>query len=423
MGGSHDSTPRPPPERVHILSSRSSLAVRSLSALAIGALLYFAHAAFIPIALAVLFSLLLTAPVEALHRRGLPRSASAIVVLVVLVSLIGGSVNLLWTPAQSWWASAPKTLMIIETRSRPVARLMNRIEMLSSRAGQIGVAQPPSTASLAGAVMQSEVRESTPHEDMAVEILDKTRDALVGIVTVTILVLFLLAGGPPMLARMSAALAIDLQSTKTLRVINAVRIEVSRYYASIALINLGLGLSTAVTMMLLGMPNPFLWGTVAAVLNFLPYVGSATTLVLLTVVAFVTFNSIGHVAAVAASYLALATIEGQVVQPLIVGRRLELNPIMVFLALWLGGWFWGVAGIVMAVPTLLSLKVVAQHSRLGGPLTEFLSPEETRPASEAAVLAKITSRIGAKKGAMTIVVDSDRGMALDSAPKTSGTAH
>jgi predicted PurR-regulated permease PerM len=381
--------------------------------------LYFAHAAFIPIALAVLFSLLLTPPVEALHRRGLPRSASAIVVLVLVASLLGGSVNLLWTPAQSWWASAPQALGTIEKKCLPLARFMSRIEILSSRAGEIGVVQSPSTVSLGGLVMQSDVRPSPAHEDMAVEILDQTRDALVGIVTVTILVLFLLAGGPPMLARMSAALAIDLQSTQTLRVISAVRLEVSRYYTSIALINVGLGVSTAVAMMLLGMPNPFLWGAVAAVLNFLPYVGSATTLVLLTVVAFVTFNSIGHVVAVAASYLALATIEGQVVQPLIVGRRLELNPIMVFLALWLGGWFWGVAGIVMAVPTLLSLKVAAQHSRLGRPLTEFLSPEKTTLAPIAAVAAQITP----KRGVPTIVVDSDREMALDGAPKTTGTAH
>jgi predicted PurR-regulated permease PerM len=268
---------------------------------------------------------------------------------------------------------------------------MYRIEMLSNRAGQIGAAQS-SNASPGASVVQSDVERSPQHGDMAVEILNESRAALVGIVTVTFLVLFLLAGGPPMLARMSAALATGLQSTRTRRVINAVRIEVSRYYASIALINLGLGLCTAAIMMLLGMPNPFLWGAVAAILNFLPYVGSATTLVLLTVVAFVTFNSIGHVAAVAASYLALATMEGQVVQPLIVGRRLELNPIMVFLALWFGGWFWGVAGIVMAVPILVSLKVVAQHSRLGGPLTEFLSPEESTLAPVAAVVAKITSQ-------------------------------
>jgi predicted PurR-regulated permease PerM len=263
---------------------------------------------------------------------------------------------------------------------------MNQIEMLSTRAGEIGAAQS-SNASLDGSVVQNDVGESRQHANMSVEIFDETRAALVGIVTVTILVLFLLTGGPPMLARMSAALASDLQSTHTLRIINAVRIEVSRYYGSIALINLGLGLSTAVIMLLLGMPNPFLWGAIAAVFNFLPYVGSATTLVLLTVVAFVTFNSIGHVAAVAASYLALATIEGQLVQPLIVGRRLELNPIIVFLALWFGAWFWGVAGIVMAVPTLVSLKVVAQHSNSGRPLTEFLSPEETT-AGPAEVLGR-----------------------------------
>jgi predicted PurR-regulated permease PerM len=113
---------------------------------------------------------------------------------------------------------------------------------------------------------------------------------------------------------------------------------------------------------------------VAGVLNFIPYVGSATTLLLLLIVAFVTFSSLGHVALVGASYLLLATIEGQLVQPLVIGRRLDLNPMIVFLALWFAGWFWGVAGIVMAVPALVSLKVVAAHSLRGRPLTEFLGP-------------------------------------------------
>jgi predicted PurR-regulated permease PerM len=94
----------------------------------------------------------------------------------------------------------------------------------------------------------------------------------------------------------------------------------------------------------------------------------------LTLVAFVSFETVGPVLAVAGTYLVLATIEGQVVQPLLVGRRLELNPIIVFLALWFGGWFWGVAGIVIAVPALVALKVVAQHSERGAPVIEFLSP-------------------------------------------------
>jgi predicted PurR-regulated permease PerM len=195
---------------------------------------------------------------------------------------------------------------------------------------------------------------------MAVQLLDQTRSIVIGIVTLIMLMLFLLAGGPPMLARTSAALGSDLKSTHTLGVITAVRTELSCYYGGIALINLGLGLglgmATAAAMALLDMPDSVLWGTVAALLNFIPYAGSATTLVLLTAVAFVTFSNTGHVAAVAASYLTLATIEGQIVQPLVVGRRLKLNPIIVFLALWFGGWFWGIAGVVIAVPTLLASK-------------------------------------------------------------------
>ena len=74
------------------------------------------------------------------------------------------------------------------------------------------------------------------------------------------------------------------------------------------------------------------------------------------------------------AYLAIATIEGQFVQPLLVGRRLQLNPVLVFLALWFGGFFWGIAGIILATPTLVALKVVATYSNGGEQLLDFLSP-------------------------------------------------
>jgi predicted PurR-regulated permease PerM len=230
-------------------------------------------------------------------------------------------------------------------------------------------------------------------------LLDQTRSIVIGIVTLIMLMLFLLAGGPPMLARMSAALGSDLKSTHTLGVITAVRTELSCYYGGIAAINLGLGMATAAVMALLDLPNPVLWGTVAALLNFIPYAGSATTLVLLTVVAFVTFSNTGHVAAVAASYLTLATIEGQIVQPLVVGRRLKLNPIIVFLALWFGGWFWGIAGVVIAVPTLVSLKVVAARSKHVQPVIEFLSPEESKPTLLASKGARAWREVASDVGA------------------------
>jgi predicted PurR-regulated permease PerM len=342
----------------------AAVPLRLLATIAVGAVLYFGHAAFIPIALALLFWLVLTTPVEALHRRGVPRSAAAVLILLVVIALLGGSVNLIWAPAQKWWVSAPATLHTIERKLRPLSRIMGRVEMLTNRAGQIASAPAVRPAAAPAA----------PADSTALTLLDVTRTALLSTVAVLVVTLFLLANGPAVLARMSAALAGDLQSAHMLKLIEAVRHEVGRYYGSIALINIGLGLATAAVTELLGMPNALLWGAIAGLLNFLPYVGSAITLLLLTIVAFVSFRNIGHVLAVPACYIGLATIEGQVVQPLVVGRRLELNPIIVFLALWFAGWFWGIAGVVMAIPTLVSLKVIAEHSRGGRPLQEFLSP-------------------------------------------------
>ena len=347
--------------------------MKSLRALLVGlvlVVLYFAQAAFIPVALALLFALLLSSPVEALHLRGLPRSASALLILLIFTGASALAVDLLWEPAQAWLDAAPDTFKTIERKLSPATETLHRIDDVSTRAGHLTDAGSRGPATQMPAV---------PAPLAAGGWFVETRLMAVSVMTVIVLTLFLLAGGPPVLARMGAAFASDVQATHVLRVIDAVRSEVGRYYATIALINLGLGIATGLVMAALGMPNPVLWGVVAGVLNFIPYIGSTVTLVILTLVAIVSFDGAGRAVVVAASYLALATIEGQIVQPLLVGQRLELNPIIVFLALWLGGWFWGIAGIVMAVPTLVTLKVVAEHSKGGKPVIEFLSPSRTRP--------------------------------------------
>jgi predicted PurR-regulated permease PerM len=351
----------------------------------------------VPVVLAILFSLILSTPVEALHRRGVPRGVAAALVMLLLAVLVGGAVDLLRAPAETWWTSAPQTIRTIEKALRPASMLFGRIEMLTDSAGQIGQgasASPPKSAANAldsappGAVQPKPAPR--PAANVAVVFFDAMNSVLVSSVAVIIIMLFTLAGGPPMLARMTNAVAKDLKSSHLLKAIGAVRTEVSRYYVSVALINLGLGLATAIITMLLGMPNPLLWGAVAAVLNFVPYVGPAITLLLLTIVAFVTFQSIGHVAAVAGSFLGVATIEGQFIQPLILGRRLELNPLIVFLALWFWGWFWGIPGIIIAVPSLVVLKVIAEHSKNGKPLVEFLG-RTSKPILKPAQIAKSLS--------------------------------
>ena len=361
------------PRRAAGHSTGKITAVRILVAGAIGVLLYVGHVAFIPVALALLLSLVLSGPVELLHRVGLPRGLGAALIMLIIVGVAGGLTEFLAEPAQHWFAEAPHTVKVIARKIRPLSQFISRLDDLRASADNIAVAAhpaPPPTAA--------------PTESGPALLFEMTRGLLLGTVTVIILTLFLLSGGPPMLARMTSALVSDLNSAHVICVIEKVRAEVGRFYATTALINVGLGLATGCAMKACGMPNPFLWGTLAAVLNFVPYAGPTASLLLLTSVAFVSFDGIAPVAAVAGSFLALVTLEGQVVQPLLVGRRLQLNPMLVFLALWFGGLFWGIAGIVLATPSLAALKVIAEHSAGGKPLVDFLSAKTMAAARIAA---------------------------------------
>jgi len=346
--------------------------VRVLVAGAIGALLYFAHVAFIPVALALLISLILSGPVEVLHARRVPRSVSAAVIVASILGLMAVMVNFMSEPAQKWFAAAPHTVRLIERKIRPFEQIMARIGELRNSAGNIGSAPQPAQSASAPAA-------TAPQESAPAMLLDGARTFALSCVTIIILTLFVLSGGPPMLARMTGAFASDLKSAHILEVIEMVRSEVGRFYVTTALINVGLGIVTTFAMMLCGMPSPFLWGTMAAILNFIPYAGATTSLIVMTVVAIISFDGLGHAFAVAGCYLVIATVEGQFVQPLLVGRRLQLNPMLVFLALWLGGFFWGIAGIILATPTLVALKVVATHAAGGEQLLDFLGPHHETP--------------------------------------------
>jgi predicted PurR-regulated permease PerM len=331
-----------------------------------GLLLYFAHYAFIPIALALLLALVLSGPVEGLYRHGVPRSLSALVILAIALALIGGLAVSLGKPIQYWYGEAPQTIRAIKQKIAPAAKFVNRVDDIGNSAGSIGApgraggrAPPP---------------PAPPSASAASSIIGSSLGAAVSTVTFAILTLFLLTGGPPMLARMTAAFADNLNASHVLKIIEAVRREVGRFYAVTALINLGLGVVTTVAMMLLGMPTPYVWGIMAALLNFIPYAGPVTTLAILTIVAAMTFDTVPRVLGVAGTYLAITTIEGQVIQPLFVGRRLKINPLLIFLGLWLGGLFWGVAGVMLATPVLVALKVVAEHVNGGRAILEFLGP-------------------------------------------------
>ncbi len=336
---------------------------------ALGTLLYVARTAFIPVVLALLFWLVLSGPVESLCRRRVPRALSAIVVVVIVLSALATLVFLMRNPAQEWFARAPQTFATIRHKLGPVSHWINYLEDIRKSATSL---VPAKQAAPALAVVPAPTA-STP-----VVIFTATTGVMVSTLTFIVVTLFLLAGGPPMLAHMTAAFIDNLHASGVRDLIEKVRVQVGHYYLVTTLINIGLGIATGLAMWAWGMPTPYLWGALAAIVNYVPYGGAATTLTVVTIVAIMSFDTLGQVLGVMGTQLLIATIEGQIAQPLLVGKRLNVNPLVIFLGLWFGGIFWGVVGIMLATPILVTLKVLAENAHHGQSLLEFLSPN---PAS------------------------------------------
>jgi predicted PurR-regulated permease PerM len=346
--------------------------------------LHFAKAALVPVVLAAVFALLLSTVVDWLVRRHIPRWLASALVVLALVLGVGGSLNAVWEPARGWLDGAPATLRTLEAKLRPLTRFIAKVESVSTQAGHMGVSD----------VTPADTR-TVPVREQPRSLVASTQDWAFAILTTLVLTFFLLANGPSLLARLGRRLAPDGDKSPLLELADTVRQELGRYFGAVTISNLVLGVGTAVTMNALDMPNPLLWGALAFTLNFVPYAGSAVTFVLLTIVALVSFDGAGKAIAVACAYLALATFEGQLLQPILVGRRLDLSPIAVFLGLWFGGWLWGIAGVALAMPLLVAAKATINASDIWLPERKGIAASGATLRDRARDWARSSHRRGA----------------------------
>ena len=377
--------------------SKLTRAVWLVAILCAGVVLYFAQDVLIPVAMAVFLALLLSPAVDRLHGWGLRRGLAVTVVMIVVFAATAASVNAAWKPATEWLARAPQTLRQIDPRLRPLREMFERVDAVAERAGRL---------TQGGSAVQGKPAIVTPvaGESTAISITKSFLEAL----TVIPLTLFFLLGGPPLLARMGAALSGNEASVRTLKLTEAIRTEVGRYFGTVALINIGLGIATALAMYALGMPNAILWGVMAALFNFVPYLGPIAAFFIIAIAALVTFETAGRALLVPGVFLCLHLIEGQIVQPLTVGRRFEVNGLVVLLAVWFGYGFWGIPGMLLAMPVVVALKVASQYQPSWHTVRDFLSPnghwhpkslkrmrtKETGAAEPAPESGSVTSRGG-----------------------------
>ena len=193
---------------------------------------------------------------------------------------------------------------------------------------------------------------------------------------------FLLASGDLFYQKLVRAMPTLADKKRALHIAHDIERELSRYLFTITVINCGLGLAVGALLWWVNMPTPVIFGALATLLNFIPYIGSLVGMALVGVIALSEFGSLSNALVPVLLYLACTTVEGQFVTPMIVGRRLEMNAAAVFLSVAFWGWIWGVVGMFLAVPVMVAIKVFAGYIEPLAAFGDFLSVAAKRPGED-----------------------------------------
>ncbi len=353
--------------RLHELMRRPfdvrSIALTGLFILAIFYTIYFMRSLLLPLVLALLLSYLLRPIVRAGARFHIPPPLSAAVILLSFFGLIGYCVSFLAAPAADWLEKAPYSLQQFQARLIPLRGPMQNVAKAS---GEIEKITTPVAEQAKPAI---EVKRHPISDALFL----RTPELIVSTVMLIILLYFLLAYDGVFLTKLIKLLPTLADKKRAVSIASEIEMHVSRYLLTVTLINIGLGFAVGTAAGLLGLPNPGMWGAMVAVLNFVPYLGALTGIICMTLGAILSFDSLGYAFVFPAVYLLLAALEGNFITPLIMGRSLTLNPVMVLLSLSFWGWMWGIAGIILAVPILAAFKIFCAHIEPIEPIAEFLS--------------------------------------------------
>lgn len=333
--------------------------------------LYFAKDMFMPIVLGILIALSLSPIARSGMRIGLP----APLISVVLISTLGGTILIggysVSDTIADWADDAPGLGQRVQERLSSITKSVEAVKSVTDDVEALTNQAPPGTPTVT--IQQP-------------SLLSAALRNLAGLGTTVavafVLALFILSSGTLFYEKLVSSFA-DFSSKKyALRSVYELQHKISRYLFTITLINAGLGLSVGTAAYLIGLPNAAIWGAAAFALNYLPFIGTIVGTTLIGAVSIVTFDDLGYAFLAPAIYLALGTLEGQIVTPSIVGRSLKINTVSVFLSVIFWGWLWGIAGTLLAVPILVVVKVVCDGVPSLDRIGRFLDAEPVEDRME-----------------------------------------
>ena len=322
-----------------------------------------ARSFLVPIAVSLLLDFLFSPIVRWFKKFRVPEAISAGIVVFGLVTAVGTAVYFLASPAAAWVERAPESM---ETAKTKIRRLTKPLEKIQETAKAVEEATAPAGR------QPAEVQIAPP--SLTERITGGTTAALNLTLTIIFLTYFLLAVGDLFMQKLVGILPVFGDKKKAVGISRDIESHISRYLSSVTVINIGLGLVTWAALGFAGMPNAALWGALAGLTNFVPYLGSVVTTFAIFLASLVTFEETGKMLLMPGIYLAVNMLESNLVTPILLGRRLPLNPVALFVGVLLWWYLWGIPGAILAVPMMVVLKIVCDHVERLAPLGAFLGP-------------------------------------------------
>jgi predicted PurR-regulated permease PerM len=314
--------------------------------LLLGACLYVCRPILLPVAAALVIGTTLAPLVKRARRWGVPPPVTAVAIVLVLLAAMAIAAMLLAAPVSEWIARAPEIGASIKQKFYVLDAPLSALRQLRDDL------LPPSG---------NAVTVEAPQFSMVTPVLTFLTPALTETMVFLVTLILFLAGQMQFRRYMASFFETRDAKLRFIRITNDIEHNLAAYVATTTAINSVLGITVAIAAWLFGLPTPYILGLVAMVLNYVPYIGPACMALILLSVGLVTFPGLGHALVPPAAFVGLATLEGQFITPTILGHRLTLSPLAIFLALAFWAWLWGPMGAFLAVPFSIMGLVVVSH--------------------------------------------------------------
>jgi len=322
---------------------------------------------FLPLVSAIILTILLSPLADWLAGWGVPNFLASLLSLVAFLLVLSLALTAVLSPAISLYDQLPA---MIERVGQHFSQLRGSFDWLTRLNDQV--------VAIVGSEEGREVVLASP--SFLQELAFATPTVLLEVLLTFMLAFFMIEARIRLRHRLLLQRAAVDSSLKAARVLREVQDRVAAYILTVGVINLGVGVIVGTGAWLMGMEAPVMWGGLAALLNFLPYIGPLLMTALVALFGLGTAETplLGLVPA--AAYLGLHTVEANVVTPSVLGARFTMNPVLILLALSYFSWIWGVTGALLSVPLLLALTALVDH--LGKPnLIGFLFGEPLFPTN------------------------------------------